>query len=329
MRIGSLVLDGNLWVAPMAGVSDRPFRALCRRYGAALAPGEMISAEARLWATAKTRARLEHAGEPHPWAVQIAGAEPRSLAEAARACVGRGAELVDVNLGCPARKVCRRSAGSALLADEALVGRILEAVVAAVAVPVTVKIRTGVSPERRNGVAVARLAEAAGVAAITVHGRTRACGFHGPCELRTARAIRRAVAIPVIANGDITGPEEARAALEASGADGVMIGRAAWGRPWLFRAVRRYLESGERLPEPGPAEVGALVAEHLEAIYGLYGEQRGVRVARKHLRRYLAGRPGGEAAWAGLCRLDTARGQLARINDYFAALAGGDLAEAA
>lgn len=286
MRIGSHTLLPPVFLAPMAGVSDRPFRRLCRRLGAGLAVSEMVSANPRLWNSDKTRLRLDHAGEPEPRAVQILGADPRAMAEAARLNVERGAQIIDINMGCPARKVCGTLAGAALLRDEALVGRILEAVVGAVAVPVTLKIRTGWDLTHRNGAAIARIAEQSGIQALTVHGRTRACGYNGPVDYASIREIKQAVSIPVIANGDIGSPEKARWVLEQTGADAVMIGRGAQGRPWIFREIAHFLATGERLPPPTPVEIGQWVEEHLDSLHAFYGPTAGVRIARKHLAWY-------------------------------------------
>ncbi len=302
----------------MAGVTDRPFRRLCQRLGAALAVSEMLTADTRLWDSGKSRRRLPHAGEPTPVAVQIAGADPGMLAEAAAAAVAHGAEIVDINMGCPAKKVCRRLAGSALLEDESLVERILNRVVAAVPVPVTLKIRTGPSPERRNGVRIARIAEDAGVRMLSVHGRTRSDRFHGQAEYSTIAAIKRAVSLPVIANGDVDSPQKARTVLEQTGADGLMIGRAAQGNPWIFREIDHYLTHGKPLARPSPAEVARVMRAHLRALHRFYGEPRGVRVARKHIGWYLAGRPNGEAARRELMRVDCAAAQLELIAHYFA-----------
>ncbi len=305
----------------MAGITDRPFRRLARRFGAALAVSEMVSAKPELRASRKTRLRLDHSGEPGPISVQIAGADPAQLAEAARCNVDLGAQIIDINMGCPAKKVCNAYAGSALLADEALVARILEAVVAAVAVPVTLKIRTGPSPERRNAVRIARLAEAAGVQMLAVHGRTRACLFEGRAEYHTIAEVKGAVRIPVVANGDIRTPEEARQVLERTGADGVMIGRAAHGRPWLYGAIARYLESGERVTPPPAREIGRVLIEHLEGLYDLYGHEQGARVARKHIGWTVRDLPGGEALRSAVNTIGVAEAQRAAVNDYFERLA--------
>ncbi|HEX4928070.1 MAG TPA: tRNA dihydrouridine synthase DusB [Burkholderiales bacterium] len=321
MKIGAHALANAVFVAPMAGITDRPFRRLARRFGAGLAVSEMVSARPELRASRKTRLRLDHSGEPGPISVQIAGAEAALLAEAARCNVDLGAEIIDINMGCPAKKVCNAYAGSALLADEARVARILEAVVAAVAVPVTLKIRTGPSPERRNAVRIARIAESAGVQMLAVHGRTRACMFEGEAEYETIAAVKAAVAIPVIANGDIRTPEDARRVLERTRADGVMIGRAAHGRPWLFAAIARFLATGERLPSPAPREIGRVLIEHLDGLYDLYGHEQGARVARKHIGWTVRDLPGGEALRAAVNLTAVADAQRAAVNDYFERLA--------
>jgi len=294
MRIGPYQLDSNVLVAPMAGVTDHPFRALCRSFGAGLAVSEMIAANPALWATRKSRQRLDHRGEPGPVSIQIVGAERARLADAARASVDRGAQIVDVNMGCPAKKVCRVAAGSALLRDEPLVARLLAAVVKAVKVPVTLKIRTGWDPAQRNGVRIAQIAEQEGIAAVAVHGRTRACGFGGSAEYDTIRAIKQAVSIPVIANGDIDSPAKAAAVLASTGADGVMIGRAAQGRPWLFAAIVHHLATGGQLAPPTAAQIRTVVLAHLERLHDFYGAAQGLRVARKHLAWYTRGLPGEE-----------------------------------
>jgi tRNA-dihydrouridine synthase B len=321
MQIGAHVLRNALFVAPMAGVTDRPFRILARRLGAGLAVSEMVSSRPELRGSRKSRLRLDHAGEPGPVSVQIAGADPALMAEAARCNVAAGAQIIDINMGCPAKKVCDTYAGSALLENEALVARILQAVVAAVEVPVTLKIRTGPSPERRNAVRVARMAEDAGVQLLAVHGRTRACGFGGRAEHETIAEVKSRVRIPVIANGDIETPREARAVLERSGADGLMIGRAAFGRPWIFREIAHFLATGEELAPPACAEIEAVVREHLEGLYALYGEAQGLRVARKHLGWYSRALPGGERFRQQVVRIETAAPQRAAVNDYFARLA--------
>ena len=321
MQIGAHVLRNGLFVAPMAGVTDRPFRILARRFGAGLAVSEMVSSHPELRGSRKSLLRLDHAGEPGPVSVQIAGADPVMMADAARHNVERGAQIIDINMGCPAKKVCNLYAGSALLGDEPLVARILAAVVAAVAVPVTLKIRTGPHPERRNALRIARIAEDAGVRLLAVHGRTRACGFGGHAEYDTIAAVKAAVRIPVIANGDLETPQEARAVLERTGADGLMIGRAAFGRPWIFREIEHFLATGTELPPPAPAEIEAVVREHLEGLYALYGEEQGLRVARKHLGWYTRRLPGGEGFRQSVVRIDAAARQRDAVNDYFGRLA--------
>ena len=321
MRIGSHHIENNLVVAPMAGVTDRPFRQLCKRLGAGLAVSEMVSADPRLRTTPKSQRRTDHRGEVEPIVVQIAGSEPRQLAEAARYNVERGAQIIDINMGCPAKKVCNVAAGSALLKDEALVAEILNAVVAAIDVPVTLKIRTGWSREHRNAVTIARIAEDAGIAALSIHGRTRECGFSGQVEYDTIREVKRSVRLPVAANGDIDSPEKALGVLERTGADAVMIGRAAQGRPWIFREVHHYLDRGERLPPPCVEEIRALIVEHLGDHYALYGDETGVKTARKHLGWYARGLAGGEAFRNEVNRLETAAAQLAAVDRFFARLA--------
>jgi tRNA-dihydrouridine synthase B len=321
MQIGAHVLRNALFVAPMAGVTDRPFRILARRLGAGLAVSEMVGSRPELRGSRKTLLRMDHAGEPGPVSVQIAGADPATMADAARFNVERGAQIIDINMGCPAKKVCNVYAGSALLEDEPRVAAILAAVVAAVDVPVTLKIRTGPAPARRNAVRIARLAEAAGVRLLAIHGRTRACGFGGHAEYDTIAAVKAAVRIPVIANGDIETPQEARAVLERTGADGLMIGRAAVGRPWFVREIAHFLATGEVLAPPTPAEIEAVVSEHLDGLYALYGEEQGLRVARKHLGWYTKALPEGERFRQAVVRLEVAATQRAAVNDYFARLA--------
>ena len=323
MQLGAHVLRNGLFVAPMAGVTDRPFRALCRRYGAALAVSEMVSARPELRGTRKSRLRREHHGETGPVSVQIAGADPAQMADAARLNAAEGAQIIDINMGCPAKKVCNVAAGSALLADEALVGRILDAVVAAtygMGVPVTLKIRTGPDPARRNAVRIARIAENAGIQLLAVHGRTRACGFRGEAEFDTIAEVKAGVRIPVIANGDIATPEEAKRVLDTTRADGIMIGRAAHGRPWIFREFSHFLETGLRLAPPSAAEMRAVALEHLEGIYALYGEEMGVRIARKHIGWYTRGLPGGEAFRREANQILSAPEQLAAVGHFFGGL---------
>lgn len=289
IRIGPHLIDARTALAPMAGVTDRPFRVLARRLGAGLAASEMLTSDVRLWQTPKSRRRMNHDGEPTPRVVQLAGADPAALAEAARLNVDLGADIIDINMGCPAKKVCNRLCGSALLTDEPLVARLLEAVVRAVNVPVTLKTRTGYEPARRNGVDIARIAAASGIAALAIHGRTRADFYEGRAEYDTIRAIRAAVAIPVIANGDIDTPQKAREVLDFTSADGVMLGRATHGAPWIFRAVNAYLTTGKISQPLLRAEVRDIILAHLTDLYAFYGEDAGVRFARKHLGWYLQG----------------------------------------
>ena len=288
-RIGRWEIPAPAVLAPMAGVTDRPFRILARQQGAALAASEMITSDTRLWNSRKSRQRMNHEGEPEPRVVQLAGAEPEALAEAARRNVDLGAQVIDLNMGCPAKKVCNRLCGSALLQDESLVARILEAVVRAVDgtdVPVTLKTRTGWDRAHRNGVTVARIAEASGIAALAIHGRTRADFYEGEAEYDTIREIREAVRIPVVANGDITDPEKARRVLAHTGTAGVMIGRAAHGAPWIFRDINALLTTGQRAAPLPRASLRAIVLGHLQAIYAFHGEESGLRIARKHLGWY-------------------------------------------
>jgi len=321
MRIGPHLLPNNLAVAPMAGVTDRPFRMLCKQMGAGYAVSEMVASNPRLFGTDKSRRRIDHAGEAAPIAVQIAGADPAMMAEAARYNVERGAQVIDINMGCPAKKVCNAAAGSALLANEPLVASIVQAVVRAVDVPVTLKIRTGPHPGARNAVAIARIAQDAGVQALTVHGRTRACAFVGAVEYDTIAAVKRAVGIPVIANGDVGTPEAAKAVLERTGADAIMIGRAAQGRPWIFREIAHFLATGRHLPPPTVGEARAVIAAHLADHYAFYGEVTGVRTARKHLGWYTEALAGGEAFRRAMCQAQTTGEQLAVVHDYFDTLA--------
>lgn len=310
MRIGPYLIESPVVLAPMAGVSDKPLRELCRRFGAGLAVSEMTIADRRLWGTAKSRRRMDHAGERTPVSVQIAGYDPRMLAEAARHNVALGAQIIDINMGCPAKKVCSVAAGSALLRDEALVARILEAVVQAAGVPVTLKMRTGYTRDERNALRIARIAESAGVAALAIHGRTREDFFAGQAEHASAAAVKAAVRIPVMLNGDITTGEQARRLLDSTGCDAVMIGRGAQGRPWIFREIGGFLATGKAPPAPAADEVREVVLGHLEAIYSHYGEYMGVRIARKHLGWYSRGLPGQESWRAAVNRVACADEQL-------------------
>ena len=324
MRIGPFELPNQLFVAPMAGVTDRPFRRLCKRLGAGYAVSEMVTSRRDLWASLKTSRRANHDGEAAPIAVQIAGTEPIMMAEAAVYNIERGAQIIDINMGCPAKKVCNKWAGSALMQDEELALRIVEAVVTASAprgVPVTLKMRTGWCQQHKNAVSIARGAESAGVAMLTVHGRTREQGYKGRAEYDTIAAVKAAVTVPVVANGDITSPEKAREVLAATKADAVMIGRAAQGRPWIFREIAHFLDTGEHLEAPAVAEVQDLLVEHLHDHYGLYGEFTGVRTARKHIGWYVRGLPDGEAFRARMNTLESSAEQLAAVVGYFDALA--------
>ena len=317
MQIGAHVLRNNLFVAPMAGVTDRPFRKLCKQFGAGLAVSEMVASNSLLWGSEKTRRRANHDGEADPVSVQIAGADPAMMAEAARYNAGEGAQIIDINMGCPAKKVCNAMAGSALLRDEALVGRILEAVVRAVDAPVTLKFRTGWDAEHRNALQVARIAEQSGIRLLSLHGRTRACGFSGQAEYDTIREVKRASRLPVIANGDITTPEQAKRVLEQTGADGIMIGRAAQGRPWIFREIAHYLETGTRLSAPLVQEIRAVLQAHLHDLYGFYGSERGVKVARKHISWYTKGLANSAEFRHRMNRLETCEQQLAAVDAFF------------
>ena len=317
MHIGSYKLKNNLFLAPMAGVTDRPFRQLCKQLGAGMATSEMVSSNSLLWGSKKTLRRADHQGEEEPRSVQIAGADPKMMAIAANFNVERGAQIIDINMGCPAKKVCNAMAGSALLQDEALVARILEAVVRAVEVPVTLKIRTGWDRAHRNGVRIARMAEACGIQLLAVHGRTRACLYQGQAEYDTIAAINAATRIPVIANGDISTPEQAKAVLAYTGAAGIMIGRAAQGCPWVFREVAHFLKTGRRLPAPSAQEIRDALIGHLHNVYEFYGEHTGVRVARKHISWYSKGQAGGAVFRNAVNRVESAAEQLMMISDFF------------
>ncbi len=319
MQIGPYILDSRVVLAPMAGISDRPFRALCRQYGAALAATEMLSSSPQMWDTAGSARRRVHRDEAEPRVVQIAGADPVTLAESARLNVEEGAQIIDINMGCPVKKVLKQAAGSALLRDEALVATLLKAVVAAVDVPVTLKIRTGWSPELRNGVTITRIAEDCGIAALAVHGRTRACMFKGAAEYDTMAEIKQRVRIPVSANGDITTPEKARAVLAHTGADALMIGRGARGRPCIFREIEHFLRTGTHLPVPPLAQVHRIMRGHLQALHAFYGEHLGLGYARKHTAWYLEPYADAREFRAVFNRLDSAAAQLDMIDAFFAA----------
>ncbi|MBU1330783.1 MAG: tRNA dihydrouridine synthase DusB [Gammaproteobacteria bacterium] len=317
LRIGPYTLPNRLILAPMAGVTDRPFRQLCRRLGAGMVVSEMVTSDVRLWNTRKSSLRLIHADEAEPRSVQIAGGDPQMLADAARANVELGAQIIDINMGCPAKKVCNKAAGSALLKDQALVQAILEAVVAAVDVPVTLKIRTGWDRQNRNGVDVAKIAEQAGIVALAVHGRTRADLYTGEAEYDTIAAIKQAVSIPVLANGDIDSPAKAQAVLTATGVDGLLIGRAAQGRPWIFREIEHYLQTGELLAAPALHEVEQIMLAHLTELHAFYGDVMGVRIARKHVGWYLATLQGAGEFRAQFNRLDCKDAQCATVRAFF------------
>ncbi len=321
MQIGPYLLKNNLVVAPMAGVTDRPFRQLCKVMGAGMAVSEMVASNSLLWGSQKTLRRANHDGEVEPKSVQIAGADPAMMAEAAKYNVDNGAQIIDINMGCPAKKVCNVMAGSALLRDEPLVGKILDAVVGAVSVPVTLKIRTGWDKQTKNAIMVARIAESAGIQALAMHGRTRACGYTGDAEYDTIAAVKTYVTIPLIANGDISTPEKAKYVLTYTGADAVMIGRAAQGRPWIFREIEYFLKTGTHLLAPKVSEIHRVMLEHLVDLYEFYGEDTGVKVARKHIGWYTKGLVGSANFRHGLMQLQTSHEQVSAIDRFF-----GDLA---
>ena len=324
MRIGPIELPNRLFVAPMAGVTDRPFRMLCKQLGAGYAVSEMVTSQRALWTSLKTSRRADHSGEPAPIAVQIAGVDPAEMADAARYNADRGAQIIDINMGCPAKKVCNKWAGSALMQDEALAIAIVEAVVAACAprnVPVTLKMRSGWCASQRNALRLARAAQDAGVAMVTVHGRTREQGYGGSAEHDTVAAVKAALQIPVVANGDITSAHAARAVLHATGCDAVMIGRAAQGRPWIFREIAHFLAHGTLPPPPATRDVQRWLTGHLHAHYALYGEWTGVRSARKHIGWAVRALPGGQAFRAQMNLLDDCRSQVDAVTGFFDALA--------
>jgi len=317
MQIGPYLLKNNLVLAPMAGVTDRPFRQLCKNKGAGMAVSEMISSNSLLWGSEKTKRRANHEGETEPRCVQIAGADPHLLAKAAQQNVENGAQIIDINMGCPAKKVCNVMAGSALLKDESLVGKILETLVKAVDVPITLKIRTGWDTAHRNGLRIAQIAEQAGVQALAVHGRTRACGFSGEAEYDTIAEIKALIKIPVIANGDIRTPEKAESVLDYTKADAIMIGRAALGCPWLFGEIDHYLKTGEKCPKPSVIEIRDILLQHLDNLYQFYGEYTGVRMARKHLSWYSKGQPHGAAFRQTVNRVDNSVEQINLTQAFF------------
>jgi tRNA-dihydrouridine synthase B len=325
MQFAGFTLRNNLFVAPMAGVTDRPFRQLCKSLGAGLAVSEMVTSNSLLYGSAKTQRRANHEGETDPISVQIAGADPAMMAEAARYNADRGAQIIDINMGCPAKKVCNVMAGSALMQDEPLVARILHAVVSAVPdTPVTLKFRTGWNRDNKNAPTIARIAEDAGIRAIAIHGRTRADQYTGDAEYDTIALVKSQVSIPVIANGDITTPEKARFVLDYTGADGVMIGRAAQGRPWIFREIEHYLATGERLPPPLVSEIHQICHAHMLDLYAFYGEETGVKVARKHISWYTRGLVGSAAFRRMMNQLPTVSAQLDAVAEFFGTLAEQD-----
>ena len=318
MQLGPYKANNNLVLAPMAGITDRPYRQLCKELGAGLAVSEMVSSNSLLWGSEKTRRRADQSGEAEPRIVQIVGADPALMATAARYNVDRGAQIIDINMGCPARKICNVMAGSALLRDEPLVARILEAVVKAVEVPVTLKIRTGWNKDYRNAVVISQLAEKAGIQAITVHGRTRACGFKNECDYDTIAAVKASISIPVIANGDIDSPEKARYVSDYTKADGLMIGRAAQGRPWIFYTIAEYLKSGTAAAEPTVVEKCSVLTRHLESLYDFYGEASGVRIARKHIAWYSRGQRCSATFRQSINRTEEPHEQIDMVHAFFA-----------
>ena len=321
MNIGPYSIQPALGLAPMAGVTDKPFRLLCKRLGAGLATTEMTSSNPQLRGTRKSAERLDHTGEPGPISVQIAGTEPEQMAEFARYNVAHGAEIVDINMGCPAKKVCKAWAGSALMQDEARVETILKAVVQAVDVPVTLKIRTGWAANQKNAPTIARIAEDCGIQALAIHGRTRDQKYQGLAEYDTIAEIKQSLSIPIWANGDVDSPEKAHWVLNHTSADGLLIGRAAQGRPWIFREIQHFLETGVRLPETGSAEVCNILVEHLQALHAFYGELRGVRIARKHLGWYLKAQADASDFLRSINRVESATEQIDRVEQWFASSA--------
>lgn len=324
-KIGPYTLPNSLIVAPMAGVTDRPFRLLCRRMGAGLAVSEMVIADSRMWHTRKSQTRMNHDGEPEPRSVQIAGGDPDMLANAARLNAESGAQIIDINMGCPAKKVCNKAAGSALMKDEALVRDILEAVVAAVDIPVTLKMRTGWDRDNRNAPLIARMAEDAGIQALAIHGRTRADAYRGEAEYDTIAAVKEQVSIPVFANGDINCAEKARDVLRYTGADGLLIGRGAQGRPWIFREIMHFLETGTHLSEPPLNEVETVLSEHLDELHRFYGMPMGVRIARKHVGWYLQSHDEDKQFRKRFNAIDDPLEQKESIQQYFASLRHGEV----
>ena len=326
MNIGPHALTNNLVLAPMAGVTDKPFRQLCKELGAGLLVSEMITSNPLLYTTKKTRRRMDHSGEAAPIAVQIAGTDPVLMADAARFNVDHGADLIDINMGCPAKKVCNVMAGSALMQNEALAAKILESVVAAVNVPVSLKIRSGWDIHNRNAGQIAIIAEQSGIQALTVHGRTRACGFKGEAEYDTVRKVKARVSIPVIANGDIDSPEKAAQVLDYTQADGLMIGRAAQGNPWIFREIDHYLTCGKQLLPPTTMEIAAVLTQHLHSLYAFYGEYSGVRIARKHIAWYCKNRTDTKVFLSLVNQADNSRSQLRAVSEFFLRIEDGEMA---
>ncbi|WP_303291248.1 tRNA dihydrouridine synthase DusB [Marinobacter sp. SS5-14b] len=324
-KIGPYTLPNPLIVAPMAGVTDRPFRLLCRRMGAGLAVSEMVIADSKLWHTRKSRTRMNHQGEPEPRSVQIAGGDPEMLADAARQNAEFGAQIIDINMGCPAKKVCNKAAGSALMKDEKLVRAILEAVVNAVDIPVTLKMRTGWDRDNRNAPVIARMAEDAGIQALAVHGRTRADKYNGEAEYDTIAAVKASVGIPVFANGDISTPEKARDVLAHTGADGLLIGRGAQGRPWIFREILHFLETGTHCQAPALDEVEQILSEHLAELHSFYGDKMGVRIARKHVGWYLQSHDESKQFRSRFNAIEDTLEQKDSIAQYFARLRNGEV----
>ncbi|GKS68496.1 tRNA-U20-dihydrouridine synthase [Nitrosomonas sp. PY1] len=321
MQIGSYIFKNKLIVAPMAGVTDRPFRQLCKKMGAGMAVSEMVSSNSLLWGSKKTERRANHEGEVSPISVQIAGSDPKMLADAARYNVERGAEIIDINMGCPAKKICNVMAGSALLQNELLVRKILDTVVKAVDIPVTLKIRTGWDKQHKNALIIAHIAEDSGIQALAIHGRTRACAYTGNAEYDTIAAVKADVKIPVIANGDITTPEKADRVLTYTKADAIMIGRAAQGRPWIFREIDQYLQNKAELPSPKVSEIHQILINHLHDLYDFYGEYSGVRIARKHISWYTKGLVGSAGFRHKMNQLQTSEQQIFEINLFFSELA--------
>ncbi len=317
LQIGPYQIENPLVLAPMAGVTDRPFRQLCRQLGAGLVVGEMVTSDVNLWHTRKSQTRLDHSGESGPISVQIAGGDAQMMANAAIMSVKHGAQIVDINMGCPAKKVCKKAAGSALMKDEILVKDILQAVVEAVDVPVTLKMRTGWDTQSKNALSIAQIAQSAGIQALAIHGRSRACAYKGQVEYDTIKAVKQMVSIPVIANGDIQTPQQARAVLEYTQADGIMLGRAAQGRPWIFREMNHFLETGELLPAPDRQEVKQILLNHLHDLYEFYGTFMGLRIARKHVSWYLSAHDTSRDVRKQFNQLQSPEEQITLITHFF------------